>query len=159
MRATGGIFGGSPATGAAAEHQGIGTPHVHGEIHVCCVYQYKLLPEIAQLIEDDVLDPQNIMDFNEWFHRQHPPDENLHKELLPEIEADWRGRYADPKHDDMSQVPEYIAQDTSGNMWSDNQITRTDAYEEGVNFKTHLTHLNQTITNSQKKRKNQNKIF
>ena len=144
MRATGGIFGGSPATGAAAEHQGIGTPHVHGEIHICCVYQYKLLPEIARLIADDVLDPQNITDFNEWFHRQDPPDENLHKELLPEVEADWRGRYADQKHDDMSQVPEYIAQDVSSNMWSDTKMTRTDAYDDGRHFKTHPRHLNRT---------------
>ena len=58
------------------------------------------------------------MDFNEWFHRQSPPDETLHQELLPGVESDWRGRFADAKHDDMSQVPSYIAQDTSKNMWS-----------------------------------------
>ena len=142
MRATGGPFGGSPASGAATEHQGVGTPHVHGEIHLCCVYQYKLLPEIAQLIEDDVLDPQSIMDFNEWFHRQEPPDEHLHQELLPQVEADWRGRYSDPKHDDMSQVPEYIAQDTSRNMWSDGQMTKADAYEDGNNFKQNPSRWN-----------------
>ena len=57
-------MGGSTAFGSATEHQGVGTPHVHGEIHLCCVYQYMLLPEIAELIEDDLLDPQSIIDFS-----------------------------------------------------------------------------------------------
>ena len=149
MRATGGILGGSPASGAAAEHQGIGTPHVHGEIHVCCVYQYKLLTEIAQLIEDDILSPQSIMNFNEWFHRQDPPDEKLHKELLPQIEADWRNRFADPKHDDMSQVPNYIAQDTSRNMWSDTEMTQNEAYEDGRRFKEQFFHSNLSAKESE----------
>ena len=142
MRATGGILGGSSASGAAGEHQGVGTPHVHGEIHVCCVYQFKLLTEIAKLIEDDVLDPKNIMDFNDWFHRQDPPDENLHKELLPQIETEWRSRFADPKHDDMSQVPNYIAQDTSSNMWSDKEMSQSKAYEDGRHFKEQLSQSN-----------------
>ena len=133
MRATGGPFGGCPVSGAATEHQGVGTPHTHGEVHVSCVFQYKLLPEIAKLIEDDILDPQSIMDFNEWFHRQSPPDETLHQELLPGVESDWRSRYADAKHDDMSQVPSYIAQDTSKNMWS-HGVAKVDAYEDGRVF-------------------------
>jgi len=140
MRATGGAFGGSPAYGAATEHQGVGTPHVHGEIHLCTVYQYKLLPEIAKLIENDVLKPQSIMDFNEWFHRQDPPDEVLHQELLPQVEAEWRSRFSDPKHNDMSQVPKYIAHDTSKNMWSEPQITKADALEDGSTFKQSPCH-------------------
>ena len=133
MRATGGPFGGCPASGAATEHQGVGTHHTHGEVHVSCVFQYKLLPEIAKLIEDEILDPQSIMDFNEWFHRQSPPDERLHQELLSGVGSDWRGRFADPKHDDMSQVPAYIAQDTSENMWS-HGVAKADAYEDGRVF-------------------------
>ena len=54
MRAMGGIFGGSPASASATEHQCVGTPHAHGEIHSACVYPYKLLPVIAKMIEDDV---------------------------------------------------------------------------------------------------------
>ena len=135
MRATGGPFGGSPAYGAATEHQGVGTPHVHGEIHLCTVYQYKLLTEIADLIERDLLSPESIMEFNEWFHRQHPPDEALHQELLPQVETEWRGRFSDPKHNDMSQVPEYIAHDTSANMWSDKNMTQEMALAEGKTFK------------------------
>ena len=133
MRATGGPFGGCPASGSATEHQGFGTPHVHGEVHVSCVFQYKLLPEIAKLIEDDILDPQSIMDFNEWFHRQCPPDDNLHQELLSGVETDWRGRVADTKHNDMSQVPGYIAQDTSKNMWS-HGLAKDEAYQDGRTF-------------------------
>ena len=82
MRATGGILGVSSAYGSAIEHQGVGTPHVHGQIHICCVYQYKLLPEIAKPIEEDVMDPQSIMYFNAWVHHEAPPNQNLHGELI-----------------------------------------------------------------------------
>ena len=34
MRATGGIMGASTALGSAIEHQGVGTPHIHGQLHV-----------------------------------------------------------------------------------------------------------------------------
>ena len=37
MRATGGFVGGCVANGSAVEHQGEGTPHIHGDIHVACV--------------------------------------------------------------------------------------------------------------------------
>ena len=135
MRATGGILGGSPANGSATEHQGIGTPHVHGEIHIASVYQYKLLPEIAKLIEDDVLDPQSIMDFNTWYHTEEPPNQQLHDEMVEGIEKEWHARFSDRKHDDMSQVPGYIANDHAANMWSDKSVSKEKAQAEGVVFK------------------------
>ena len=135
MRATGGILGGSPANGSATEHQGIGTPHVHGEIHIASVYQYKLLPEIAKLIEDDVLDPQSIMDFNAWYHMEEPPNQQLHDEMVEGIEKEWHARFSDRKHDDMSQVPAYIANDHAANMWSDKSVSKEKAQAEGVVFK------------------------
>ena len=135
MRATGGILGVSSGCGSATEHQGVGTPHVHGQIHICCVYQYKLLPEIAKLIEEDILDPQHIMDFNAWVHHESPPNQNLHDELISGVEKDWYGRFASRDHDDMSQIPGYIARDTSKNMWSDKSISQETAYQEGAAFK------------------------
>ena len=101
----GGILGGGPANASATEHQGMGTPHVHGEIHIACVYQYKLLPEIARMVEDDILDPQSIMDFSVWYHMEEPPDHLVHDSMVEGIEREWHGRFADKKHDDMSQVP------------------------------------------------------
>ena len=40
MRPGGGIFGAAVALGAGTEHQGYGTPHLHGEIHVNSIFQY-----------------------------------------------------------------------------------------------------------------------
>ena len=78
--------GGAVAFGSATEHQGVGTPHVHGQIHLCCAYQYKLLSDIAAEIRAGLLDAQSILDFNAWFHREDPPDQELHNVLLPIIE-------------------------------------------------------------------------
>ena len=35
----GGILGAGMALGSAIEHQGHGTPHLHGDVHIACVYQ------------------------------------------------------------------------------------------------------------------------
>ena len=40
MRPGGGIFGAAVALGAGTEHQGYGTPHLHGEVHVSSIFQY-----------------------------------------------------------------------------------------------------------------------
>ena len=51
MMPMGGVIGGVPAFGAATEHQGHGTPHLHAEAHVACAYQYGTLEEIAKKIK------------------------------------------------------------------------------------------------------------
>ena len=134
MRVTGGIMGASCAYGSAMEHQGVGTPHIHGQVHVCSAYQYKLLPEIAKLVENNLLSPESVMEFNTWIHREEPPDEKVHEEMLSSVEASWHTRFAEVEHDDMSQIPSYLAEDTAGNMWCDKSITRIAADQEGEAF-------------------------
>ena len=87
MRAPGGFLGGCCAYGSALEHQGAGTPHQHGQVHICCAYQYKLLTEIAELIEADILDPQSIIEFQEWVHMTEPPNQELHESMMPHVEG------------------------------------------------------------------------
>ena len=135
MRATGGFLGGSPAYGSAVEHQGSGTPHVHGEIHLCCVHQYMMLTEIRDLVERDLLDPQSIMDFNSWLHCEEPPDLDTYEQLLPRVDEMFHTRFAGKEHDDMSQMPKYLAQDTASTMWMDKSISREQARVEGSSFK------------------------
>ena len=50
MMPCGGVCGGVLALGCGNEHQGIGAPHLHADIHVVCVHQYRTLHEIADLI-------------------------------------------------------------------------------------------------------------
>ena len=51
MRPMGGVLGGITALGGAVEHQGMGTPHFHFEVHVACAYQYGTSEEIARKIK------------------------------------------------------------------------------------------------------------
>ena len=108
-------------------------------IHICCIYQYKLLPEIAQLIEDDILDPASIMDFNVWYHRQEPLNQEVHDAMLPEIESAWHGRFAAREHDDMSQIPDYIARDATANMWSDRTVANQHHLRDESSVDLHLS--------------------
>ena len=87
------------------------------------------------MMEEDILDPQSIMDFNVWYHMEEPPDPMLHDAMLEGIEREWHGRYSGKEHDDMSQVPAYIANDTAANMWSDATVSKLDAHAEGSVFK------------------------
>ena len=55
MLPQGGFCGLCPALTLASEHQGLGTPHGHGQAHIVCVYQYGTLPETAEMIKKQTL--------------------------------------------------------------------------------------------------------
>ena len=60
----GGSLGGCPALGSAVEHQGHGTPHLHGDVHVACVYQFGTLQDVADRIKAELLSPDTILEFH-----------------------------------------------------------------------------------------------
>ena len=43
-----------------------GFAHVHGEVHLCCIYQFDNLEEIADRIKDKLFDPGSVFEFNAW---------------------------------------------------------------------------------------------
>ena len=48
----GGVLGAAIAFGSATEFQTATDPHVHGEVHLCCIYQFNTLAEIAERIKE-----------------------------------------------------------------------------------------------------------
>jgi hypothetical protein len=88
-----------------------GFAHVHGEVHLCCIYQYGNLEEIADRIKDKMFDPASVFEFNAWLHREEPFDLQTHEAMREELEEGWRQRWADPSHNGMSTTPAYIAVD------------------------------------------------
>ena len=69
MMPMGGVLGGVDAFGSATEFQSTNDPHIHGEVHIVCIYQFSTLEEIANEIKKKLLDPKTIFDFNAWLHR------------------------------------------------------------------------------------------
>ena len=51
MRPMGGTSGGALALEIGNEHQQLGTPHAHGQLHVVCQYQFATLHDIAKKVE------------------------------------------------------------------------------------------------------------
>ena len=70
----GGVLGGVVAFGSATEFQSTNDPHIHGEVHIVCIYQFSTLEEIANEIKKKLLDPKTVFDFNAWLHREEPFD-------------------------------------------------------------------------------------
>ena len=68
----GGVLGGVDAFGSATEFQSTNDPHIHGEVHIVCIYQFSTLEEIANEIKKKLLDPKTVFDFNAWLHREEP---------------------------------------------------------------------------------------
>ena len=75
----GGALGGASAIGLAIEYQAQSPPHGHGNVHLVNCYQYNTLYDIAQMIKKELLDPQSILDFHAWLHREEPFDSNAHE--------------------------------------------------------------------------------
>ena len=135
MMPMGGSIGGVPALGAATEHQTHGTPHLHGEAHVACIYQYGTLQEIAERIKEKLFDPTSVMDFHAWLHREEPLDTEQHDAELERVEDAWRQRFAAREHDAMSQTPAYVADDRTPTMWSATPVSREGALADGRRYK------------------------
>jgi hypothetical protein len=134
MRPMGGLAGASPGFGLAIEHQVHGPPHGHGNIHLANAYQYNTLHDIAKLIQDKLLDPQNILDFHAWLHREEPFDEETHEAQRDAIETAWRDRYAGHEHDAMSQTPVYMQNDQVQSLFDAKPCSVEAARVDGERF-------------------------
>ena len=135
MLAMGGCMGGVPALGAATEHQKHGTPHVHGEAHIACIYQYGTLIDIANAIRDKLFDPEAVLDFHAWVCREECFREEQH--ILAQVanEIAWANRYSEPVYNDMSYTPNDMSKDTTETMWSPKPSTLSEALVEGMIYK------------------------
>ena len=81
-------LGGADASGIAIEHQALGPPHGHGNVHLVNCYLYNTLHDVAEMVRHKLLDPQSILDFHEWVHREEPFDLEVHEAQRNEIEND-----------------------------------------------------------------------
>ena len=114
MRPMGGVLGGMPALGGATEHQGHGTPHLHLEGHVVCIYQYGTLEEIASKIQTDGfghLSVDNFHAYNDWLHRTDVLDQAVYDEFRGKVEAAFDTRFAGSSHDPLCVTPAFVYED------------------------------------------------
>ena len=133
MRPLGGVLGGMTSLGGATEHQGHGTPHLHFEGHVVCIYQYGTLEEIAAKIRTQGLGhlrPQSLHAYNDWLHHTKLLDEPLYSEFRDKVEAAFDTRFADTSHDPLCVTPTFIYEDAQSDgaqaMEGDEPVWATD---------------------------------
>ena len=88
MRPVGGVLGGMCAFGGGTEHQGYGTPHLHGQGHLVCAYQFNTLEEIAQNLWVGGLSLGSLKVHKDWLHREDVLDEEIHAAFLPRVEKE-----------------------------------------------------------------------
>ena len=135
MTPLGGILGGCTALGAATEHQGVGTPHLHGNIHLACIYQYHTLQEIADRIVEKAFDPDLVKSFQAWMHKEDPPEPMQHEAFTERVEQEWQQRFAGQEHDGMCSTPAYMADDEQATMWAASGPSSQEALADGARFR------------------------
>ena len=132
MRPVGGVLGGMSAFGGGTEHQGHGTPHLHAEGHVVCVYQYGTLQEVAEKISNGFLDVKSFTTYNDWLHHTDVLDEGQHTDFKERVDEEFDKRFAGREHDAMCTTPAYLADDAS----SDARATLADAHAGSAEMET-----------------------
>ena len=135
MMPLGGVVGAVPAIGGAGEHQGVGTPHLHGNVHVSCVYQFCTLKEIADRMLQAMLDAESVKKFQAWLHKEDPMVQAQHNTFEPKVEQAWQQRFADREHDAMCTTPAYMTEGERPTMWGEGGPSREEALEDGKQFK------------------------
>jgi hypothetical protein len=143
MRPTGGVIGGVVAMEGGNENQKLSTPHLHGQAHVVCAYQFLTMDEIAKRIREGLLTLSDMTDFQDWFHKETPLDDAMHDAYEPNAEADFFDRHRQPSHTPLCTTPAFLYEDskatTSSTPWSklaDGDPTVLETFKtEGEEFK------------------------
>ena len=86
MRPMGGSAGGMNAIGGGTEHQAVGTPHLHAQGHIVCMYQHDTLQEVADGIRAGFVNYQSVVDYQSWFHREEVMDMKEHEAYADQAE-------------------------------------------------------------------------
>ena len=124
------------AFGAATEFQGHGTPHLHAEGHIVSPYQFGTLHEIAQKLEKGLMSFQECADYQQWFHREDPLDDEEHKHFEPRANKEWTERFATREHDGLSRTPEFMTSDPGRTLWNAEPISVDAAAADARQFKS-----------------------
>ncbi len=143
MRPCGGILGGATALGGGTEHQGYGTPHMHGQVHVASIYQFGTMADVVEAFQKQQFSFDDLARYNTWFHAEDLFDQGVHDEVAKNIDQEWHARFAGAHNDDLSQIPTYLQEEVvaSKRTTSVTVSSATDAQqrrelaEDGARFK------------------------
>ena len=130
-RPVGGCFGGMNAFGAATEFQGHGTPHLHAEGHIVCMYQFGTLAEVASRVKERLVSVAECKAYQSWMHKEDPLNDDMHKSFEDQVYEAWQSRFSSREHDGMSVSPQYMAEDTSKGQWSRRSPLSSEAAAAG----------------------------
>ena len=131
----GGSGGLCAAFGAATEYQHCTNPHLHGNANFVSVYQHKTLQEISTMIEQQLLDPECIYEYQAWLHREEHFFEEEHNAMVPEMEKAWKENFKDISHDSLCQLPPFLRDDHVATLWDGgSNMTCEDALEEAKQY-------------------------
>jgi len=114
----GGSWGMCDSLAAGTEHQGEGTPHLHGLATIVCPYQHKSLQEIALMIERDILEVESVKAFQEHLCSEDHVAHEAHAAALPELEAAWKTNHAGQEHVGLCAKPQYQHEDYAADLWA-----------------------------------------
>ena len=64
-----------------------------------CVYQFATLKEIAEKIEDGLLQTRDMKAFQDWYHVERPLDKAAHDAYEPRAEQEFYARQQAPEHE------------------------------------------------------------
>jgi len=124
MRPCGGLLGGALAVEVGNEHQGHGTPHGHGQVHVVNLYQLATMKDIAAKLEEGQVQTRDMESFQDWFHVERALEPEAHAAYEQRAEEEYFARLNAPEHLPLSQIPPYLQEDLhSGQHTSLSQCT------------------------------------
>ena len=118
MLPMGGFCGLAVALGGCVEYQQNDNPHFHGNLHLANVYQFKTLPEIAELIQQNLVSLKDLTHFQDWICHEDPLDLDAHKASLPQREEQWMEHNSAKACDTLCCFPSYLRQESPVSMWS-----------------------------------------
>ena len=80
---------------------------MHGKVYVVSAYQYRPLSEIAQMIEDELIDMHDLEVFQSWVMREEHFDQENHEENIESLESQWPD-YSAEEHQGLCTFPQYL---------------------------------------------------
>ena len=117
MTPTGGTMGMCVAFGGSVEYQMNDSPHLHANAYLATMYQYLSLVEVAQLMQDNLVQFADVVKWREWTCCEDYHDLAALEAALPSLEKCWANHNKDDAADSLCYLPAYLWDAKATSLW------------------------------------------
>ena len=97
------------AIAGAVEYQRNAAPHFHGNVYLYLRHVWQRpVQEVASLIEQELLQPEKLLEYHQWLHREEHFDLGAHMDIEKKVKEEWFLNWPTANYDELAILPSLV---------------------------------------------------